>query len=116
MAIAVRHLMIAHHVEPQLESAALLAFTGLNWIERPTAALLPIMLETWEEFRRPDFDRTARERHLLDAWAEDAPDFEPEAPLARRLWRLPIRTLRMQLREALVSPDPHRYPQLSAPA
>ncbi len=115
-AIAVRHLMIAHHAEPQLQSAALLVFAGLNWIARRGSRLLPVLLETWEEFRRPEFDRTPRERLLLDALAEPDPGLENMLPLARRLWRLPIQALRAQIRAAILSREAGLYPLLAAPA
>ncbi len=116
VALAVRHFMIAHHAEPRLQSAALLAFAGLNGVERRSAPLLPVLLETWDEFRRPEFDRTRPERTLLDAFAEPDPGLVHVAPLARRLWRLPIRTLRAQIREAIISRDAGLYPLLTAPA
>jgi len=115
-ATAVRHMMVAHHAEPDLQSAALLVFSGLNWIERRGAPLLSVLLDTWNEFRRPEFDVRRRERRLLDALAESDPGLECVSPLARRLWRLPIRTLRAQIREAIVSKDAGLYPLLSAPA
>jgi hypothetical protein len=115
-ATAVRHLMIAHHAEPQFQSAALLVFAGLNWIGRHGARLLPVLLETWEEFRRPEFDRTAKERLLLDALAEPDPGLGHMPPLARRLWRLPIQALRAQIRAAVLSRDAGLYPLLAAPA
>lgn len=116
VATAVRHLMIAHHAEPEFESAALLVFAGLNWIGRQQALLLPVLLDTWEEFRRPEFDRRPRERRFLDALAEADPGVQSVAPLAGRLWRLPIQTLRAQIREAIVSRDAGLYPLLTAPA
>ncbi len=112
---AVRHMMVAHHAEPALESAALLVFAGLNWISRRSAALLPVLLDTWEEFRRPEFDRRPKERRLLDAFAEPREELNGVSPLARRLWRLPIRALRAQIREAVRSPKAARYPLLLAP-
>jgi hypothetical protein len=115
-ATAVRHLMIAHHAEPQLQSAALLAFAGLNGANRRGEPLLPVLLETWEEFRRPEFDCCPREVLLLDAWAAPDPGLERLPALARRLWRLPIQTLRAQIREAIASRDAGLYPLLSAPA
>ncbi|MGD8450629.1 MAG: hypothetical protein PVJ57_02325 [Phycisphaerae bacterium] len=102
---AVRHMMVAHHAQPQFESAALLVFAGLNWIPRRGSALLPVLLETWEEFRRPEFDRLRLERTLLDAFAEPQPGLQQVSPLARALWRLPIQTLRAQIREAILSRD-----------
>ncbi len=116
VALGVRHFMTAHHAEPRLQSAALLAFAGLNGVERRGAPLLPVLLDTWDEFRRPEFDRTWCERTLLDAFAEPDPGLVHVAPLARRLWRLPIRTLRAQIREAIVSRDAGLYPLLTAPA
>ena len=115
-ALAVRHMMIAHHAQPRYESAALLVFAGLNWVGQRGSALLPVLLETWEEFRRPEFDRHRCERVLLDAFAEPEPGLEHVAPLARRLWRLPIQTLRAQIRQAIVSRDAGLYPLLTAPA
>ena len=115
-AAGVRHMMVAHHAEPQLQSAALLVFAGLNWGGRAGTALLPVLLDTWEEFRRPEFDRLPRERVLLDAFAEPDPGLAQMPPLARRLWRLPIRTLRAQIRTAIVSRDAGLYPLLTAPA
>jgi hypothetical protein len=116
VATAVRHMMIAHHAEPQLQSAALLAFAGLNWVKRRGVALLPVLLETWEEFRRPEFDRLERERALLDVFARAAPELQQLPPLAGRLWRLPIQVLRAQIRAAVLSREPGLYPLLAAPA
>jgi hypothetical protein len=113
---AVRHMMIAHHAEPALESAALLVFSGLNWLARPATELLPVLLDTWEEFRRPEFDRHYRERRLLDALAEPRDELNGLSPLARRLWRLPIRTLRTQIGAAVRSPNAGQYPLLLATA
>lgn len=113
---AVRHMMTAHHADPTIESAALLVFTGLNWVQRTNAALLPVLLDTWEEFRQPGFDRRRRERRLLDAFAPPPHELNGVSPLARRLWRLPIRTLRAQLHQALLSPDEEYYPLLLSPA
>ena len=115
-ALAVRHMMVAHHAEPRLQSAALLVFAGLNWISQRGATLLPVLLATWEEFRRPQFDRYGVERRLLDAFADPDPGLAQVAPLARRLWRLPIQTLRAQVREAIRSRDAGLYPLLTAPA
>ncbi len=115
-ATAVRHMMIAHHAEPQFQSAALLAFAGLKWVSRRGAPLLPVLLETWEEFRRPEFDRLPRERSLLDAFAAPDPGLNQLPPLARRLWRLPIQVLRGQICEAVRSRDAGLYPLLAAPA
>lgn len=114
-ATGVRHLMIAHHAEPDLQSAALLAFAGLNWIPKLNRPLLPVLLETWDEFRRPEFDRRPREQILFDAFAEHDPGLGQVSELARRLWRLPIGVLRTQLREAVASRDTCRYPLLIAP-
>jgi hypothetical protein len=115
-AIAVQHMMIAHRTEPQFQSAALLVFAGLNWIARRGDRLLPVLLETWEEFRRPEFDRLPRERALLDSFAEPDPGLATMPPLARRLWRLPIQTLRAQIREAVISRDAGLYPLLATSA
>ncbi len=115
-AIAVQQMMIAHRIEPALQSAALLAFAGLNWGHCRQRQLLPVLLETWEEFRRPEFDRFAKERRLLDAFARPDPGLDALPPLARRLWRLPLRTLRAQIEEAVVSRDAALYPQLATPA
>ena len=113
---AVRHMMIAHHAEPALESAALLVFAGLNWVNRPATELLPVLLDTWEEFRRPEFDRQDKERRLLDAFAGPRDELNGVSPLARRLRRLPIRTLRAQIREAVLTPSAGQYPLLLATA
>ena len=83
---------------------------------RSLGALLPVLLETWEEFRRPEFDHFRRERLLLDAFAQPDPGLDRVGPLAQRLWRLPIRTLRAQLRAAVLSRDAALYPLLTVPA
>lgn len=114
-ATAVRHMMIAHHGAPDLESAALLVFAGMNWIARRGSPLLAVLLDTWEEFRRPEFDRTHLERTLLDAFAEPRERIDAAAPLARQLWRLPLRTLRRQLVTAVGTRDAALYPLLTAP-
>ncbi len=115
-ATAVRHMMIAHHAEPAFESAALLVFAGLNWIARRQSDLLTVLLDTWLEFRRPEFDRTRAERTLLDVFDQPCPVREQVSPLARRLWRLPIPMLRTQIKAALASTDAGRFPLLVAPA
>ena len=107
--------MVAHHALPQLESAALLVFAGLNWVAQRGSSLLPVLLATWEEFRRPEFDRQREERLLLDAFAQPDPGLTQVSPLARRLWRLPVQTLRAQIREAIVSRDVGLYPLLTIP-
>ncbi len=115
-AAGVRDMMVAYHAEPDLQSAALLAFAGLNWMARPNEALLGVLLETWEEFRRPQFDRSRKERLLLDAFAETSDVPLGMGPLAGRLWRLPIRILRAQIREAVLSRNVAQYPILLSPA
>lgn len=115
-ATAVRHMMAAHHADAALESAALLAFAGMHAICRPTPTLLPALLETWEEYRRPDFDRTRRERALLDAFDEPLTGLQGLTPLAARLWRLPIRVLRTQIRAAVQEHDVAHFPMLMSPA
>lgn len=115
-ATAVRHMMAAHHADAALESAALLAFAGLHAISRPSPALLPALLETWEEYRRPEFDRTRRERALLDAFTEPLTGLDDLTPLAARLWRLPIRVLRSQIRAAVQEHDVAHFPMLMSPA
>ncbi|HRS28395.1 MAG TPA: hypothetical protein P5255_09035 [Phycisphaerae bacterium] len=114
-ALGVRHLMVAYHAEPRLESAALLVFAGLSWVGQREAALLPVLLATWDEFRRPQFDRTWPERLLLDAFAAPEPGLGQAPLLARRLWRLPLTTLRDQIREAMPSPAAALYPLLAVP-
>jgi hypothetical protein len=117
-ALAVRHMMVAYRAAPDLQSAALLVFAGLNWTGRRGAKFLPVLLDTWEEFRRPEFDRRRGERLLLDAFAEPEPQpgLAPLGPVAQRLWRLPIRTLRAQLREAALSGNTALHPLLTAHA
>lgn len=112
MATGVRHFMVAHHSEPQLQSAAVLVFAGLAWSLRQNEELLPVLLDTWEEFRRPHFDQLPRERLLLDAFDEAEPGLDAVSPLARGLWRLPIKTLRSQIRLVVASGDRARYPLL----
>lgn len=116
VATAVRHYMIAHHAEPDVESAALLVFAGLNWLGRRSDPLLAVLLDTWEEFRRPEFDRREKERLLLDAFAETTPPPSGLSPLARRLYRLPLPSLRAELRQACARPDAGGYPLLVTPA
>lgn len=115
-ATAVRSMMIAHHSDPALESAALLVFAGLNWIEKRHQPLLDVLVATWEEFRRPEFYRTAREKLLLDAFAEPAAGLEGVSLLARRLWRLPLGVVRGQLRDVAARHNAVEYPLLLATA
>ncbi len=112
----VQHMMIAYHAEPDLQSAALLAFAGLSWVGRPSDPLLPVLLETWVEFRRPGFDQTRKERMLFDAFEVNDAELNGVGPLARRLWRLPIRMLRVQIREAVLTRNVDLYPMLLSPA
>lgn len=112
-ALAVRHLMVAHHREPQYQSAALLVFAGLAWSERPDAPLLTIVLDTWEEFRRPRFDERPREQALLDAFDQPFPRSPTDWPLAAKLWRLPIQALRDQVRDALAARPSERLQLLT---
>lgn len=99
----VREMMIAQHIDAGLESAALLVFSGLAVVSRGNVPLLAVLLDTWDEFRRPVFDRTRSERALFDLFAEPAEFSFGSSSLAGRLWRLPIRTLRTQIREAVGS-------------
>jgi hypothetical protein len=112
-AIAVRHMMVAHHSQPQLQAAALLVFAGLSRVQHTDQPLLSTLLETWEEFRRPAFDQTPAEQALLDCFTEPEPMWDNVSSLARRLWRLPIRTLREQIRD--VAADPEHAPALLFP-
>ncbi|MBL8878587.1 MAG: hypothetical protein JNG88_05655 [Phycisphaerales bacterium] len=100
-AIAVRHLMIANHADAQLESAALLVFAGLAWISDPTRTLLETLAATWIEYRRMPFDRTPRERELLDHIAARVP-LEAYAANANAavFRRIPILRLRETVRIA----------------
>lgn len=107
-ATAVRHMMVAHHSAPEFQSAALLVFAGLSWVEQAERPLLNALLDTWEEFRRPSFDQTAAEQVMLDCFAEPEPSWEGVSTLARKLWRLPILMLREQIRE--VASDPKHAP------
>jgi hypothetical protein len=116
VAQGVRHMMVAHHSSPAIESAALLVFSGLNWVRARGAPLLPVLLDTWEEFRRPAFDRNSLEMRMLDAFDEPLNAQHGLSPLARRLWRLPIRTLRTQIRDVMMSPDGAGFPMLWATA
>lgn len=108
---AVRSMMIAHHAEPAYESAALLVFAGLNWIAEPQRPLLDVLLGTWDQFRRPQFSRTAAERRLLDAFAAPMPATRA-SELTVRLWRLPLATVRAQLSEAAREDASDAYPRL----
>jgi len=107
-ALAVQHMMVAHHSAQELQSAALLVFAGLSWVEQTERPLLNTLLDTWEEFRRPAFDQTPGERALLDCFAEPEPAWDGVTSLARRLWRLPIMILRQQIRD--VAADPQHAP------
>lgn len=113
VASGVREMMIAQHADAGLESAALLVFSGLAAGSRGKVPLLAVLLETWDEFRRPSFDRTRSERSLLDLLAEPAEFSVGSSSLAGRLWRLPILTLRNQIRDAVGSQG-ESYPLLSA--
>lgn len=113
---AARQMMIAYHADARLSSAALLAFTGLAWVSRPGLPLLHVLLETWEEYRRPTIDRTRAERALLDAFRVAEPAGLRDDVLARRLWRLPIRALRAQLADAVAARSAEVWSILSLPA
>ena len=113
---AVRQMMTAHHLEPCLESAALLVFSGLNLIRQRSGTMLSVLLETWTEYGKPPFDRFSGERHVLDAFVERSDAIANASPLARRLWRLPIRLLRRELVAAVASADARQYSLLLAPA
>ena len=99
-ATAARHFMVAYHAEPQLQSAWLLVFTGMNWVQRRSEPLLAVLSDAWNEYRRPAFDESARERQLLDAFAEAPPTGVCRVPMGAKLWRLPIARLRSELRAA----------------
>ena len=115
VAQAVRQMMPAHHIEPRLESAALLVFTGLNLVRRRSGPMLDVLLETWNDYGKPPFDRFVAERRILDAFAESTRAIAGAAPLARHFWRLPIRSLRQELAVAVASADAGQYSLLLAP-
>lgn len=111
-----RLLMVASHAEPRLESAALLVLAGLRWTSYRNLALLTTLLQTWELFRRPEFDRTRIERRMFDLFAPAEERSPTGSRLAERLARLPIPCLRAQIREALRSRDAELGPWLLLPA
>lgn len=121
-ATAVRHLMIAQHAEPQLESAGLLVFSGLAWISDRSRTLLDTVVRTWIEYRRMPFDRTPRERRLLDALRipltgdEAASTTVPAAQIEEleRFLRLPIRRLHADLLPSAASKNPVESDTISA--
>lgn len=113
---AARHLMIAYHAEPRFASAALLAFASLAWVSRPASQLLHVLLDTWAEFHRPVFDQTRAETAFLDAFREPEPPALSGDLFARRLWRLPIRSLRAQVADAVAARIAEFWPILSQPA
>ena len=115
-ATAVRRMMIVHHAEPRLESAALLVFSGLNWASKREQPLLDVLVRTWDEFRRPEFDRTMIEQELLDLFADPGHGLAEVSPLARRLWRLPLATIRDQLLGVAAEQNRGAYPLLLATA
>jgi hypothetical protein len=96
-AAAARHFMLAHHAECELESASLLAFACLLHSGKRSQPFIETLRTTWEEFRRPAFDRTPTETAILDALADASRPAGLAAPLAE-FWRLPSRVLREQIR------------------
>lgn len=91
--------MIAHHAESQLESAALLVFTGMAWISERGRPLLDTLAATWIEYRRMPFDRTPRERQLLDRLAALMPPPAAGANANIAVFRrIPIERLREPVR------------------
>lgn len=100
---ATRNFMIAQHVEPQFESAALLVFTGLAWISQREASLLDTLIRTWHEYRRMPFDRTPREQRLLNILAAGHDPEPPGESALARFGRLPIRAIRDELRRRAAS-------------
>lgn len=93
--VAVRHMMVARHAEPQFDSAALLVFAGLSWIDRPADPPLTVLHDTWIEFRRPAFNESRRERLLLSLLAEPEAIAPASLPAdLRRFVVLPIGFLR----------------------
>lgn len=109
---AVRHMMVAYHADPQLEAASLLVFCGLYRVSRPGVPWLRVVLDTWQEFRRPEFDRRPTERALLDAFPAPRPG--PTAGIEARLYRLPMRGLRGQLLSGAFVPGPADEPAIPA--
>lgn len=101
-ATAAQCMMIAHHQEPRLQGAALLAFTSLLWCSRREDGLLSVAVDAWLEFHQPEFDCTPAERRLFDQLA--APGALPPGAsvLAGRLRRLPVERLRRELDQAFV--------------
>lgn len=101
-ASAAQCMMIAHHQEPRLQSAALLAFAGLLWCSRPEDGLLSVVVDAWLEFHQPEFDVTPAERRLLDQCSSPGWAARGASVLAGRLRRLPVERLRRELDQAFV--------------
>ncbi len=105
-AIAVRHWMIAQHAEPQFQSAALLVFTGLNAIARPADSVWSLLRSTYAEFREPTFGERPKEQLLFAAFEEPPPPAVSSDPQTAHFWRLPLHSLRAELRQLAVAAAP----------
>jgi hypothetical protein len=107
---AVRAFQVSYHRQPAFETAALLVFAGQDLPSNDVDQLLPRVVETWQEMRRPRLERDPRERRLLDRLRLDqgAPP-DVSSRLARTLWRLPLPQLREQLVRTLSDPRPQAW-------
>jgi hypothetical protein len=98
---ATRAFQLACHAHPGLESAVLLAFACLRIRGADMPRMLPILLETYEETKRPAIPGSAWERVLLRELRAPDADRCGASPPAQSLGLLPIDCLRKQIADAV---------------
>ena len=113
---ATRAFQLACHAHPGLDSAVLLAFACLRMRGPDMPRLLPILLETYEEIRRPSIPGSAWERLFLRELGAPGADPPGLAPLARALRMIPVECIGQQMADAVARRPAWAAPLLAGPA
>lgn len=110
VALAARAFGLAYHADARLESAALMTFACLKASSQPAEALVPRLIETWHELRRPAIGQRAVEEPLLTCLAATTRDAPRLSSLGRLAWLTASPLVQSQIEQAQRSLRPDWSP------
>lgn len=99
---AARAFGIAHHADFELVSAALLTFAGLKASSGGVADVVPLIVATWREMKRPALGETHVDGLMLGAITQTAPPMpRGGSALAALIWGVTNEAERRRLQELI---------------